>query len=212
MKRILLALALLLPLAAHAQNTLTFAASTTTGDGSVVPAFTWSTSPPAASCTATGPAAWAGTKAASGTQTLPAISSSATYNLDCTWPGDSIVTLTWTNPTTNTDGSAYTDQKLVRIKHTFNATQVLDVTTGCSAPVSCVDVLQTPTPATMRTITGISQTGALRLAAFAVNQRDVSSVASNLATKTFNGNVTVNRSVGITVNPVPGPITGLSAQ
>lgn len=198
---------------ASAQNTLTFAASTTTGDGSVVPALTWSTSPAAQSCSATGPANWAGTKAASGTQTLPAITSSATYNLDCTWPGDSIVTFSWTNPTTNTDGSPYTDPKLVRLKHTFDATAALTLpTAACGGVVVCTDVPQTPAPATLRTVTGISQTGTLRAVALAVNQRDVQGGPSNAASKTFTGNVTVTRSVGLTVNPVPGLITGLGAQ
>jgi hypothetical protein len=212
-KRILLALALLVPLVAHSQNTLTFSASTTTGDGSVVPALTWSTSPAAASCTASGAPNWTGTKAASGTQTLPAITSSATYNLDCTWPGDSIVTFSWTNPTTNTDGSAYTDAKSVRIQYTFGATApaAISGTAPCTATSTpaCAEVSM---PASMRTVTGISQTGTLRGVAQACNQRDQCSVVSNAATKTFTGNVTVNRSVGITVNPVPGPVTAFGAQ
>ena len=206
------ALALLMCTPLAAQNTLTFTASTTTGDGSVVPSFTWSTSPAAASCNATGPAPWAGTKAASGTQTLPAITSSQTYNLECTWPGDSIVTFQWVNATQNTDSSAYTDRKFTRIRWTFNPTLATNAVCN-SAGVTCVDVDDAPTTRpTMRTVTGIAQTGTLRALATHVNQRDVESAASNTTTKTFTGNVTVNRSVGITVNPVPGAPSTFSTQ
>lgn len=208
----LVSLAIMFAKDASAQNTLTFSASTTTGDGSVVPALTWSTSPAAASCAASGAPNWTGTKAASGTETLAAISSSSTYNLVCTWPGESIVTFSWNNPTTNTDSSPYTDPKLVRIKHTFDATAALTLPTApCAGVVVCTDVPQTPTPATMRTVTGISQTGTLRALALAINQRDVAGGPSNASSKVFTGNVTVNRSVGITVNPVPGVITGFGA-
>jgi hypothetical protein len=81
-----------------ASPTLTFTAQTTTGNGSVVPALTWATSPAAQSCTASGDPAWTGTKAAAGTQTLAAITSSKTYQLVCTWPGDTTATISWTDP------------------------------------------------------------------------------------------------------------------
>lgn len=210
-KLILIAALACAPLTAVAQMTLTFSAATITGDGEVVPELTWSTSPPAQSCAASGAPNWTGTKAAAGTETLAPITSSATYNLECTWPGDSIVTFTWTNPTENTDGSAYTDAKLVRIKYTFNP-QLTTNPSVAGAGEFHVDVPQTPTPATMRTVTGITQTGTLRGAAYAQNMRDVFSAASNAATKVFTGLVTVNRSVGIVVNPVPSPITNFEAQ
>lgn len=204
MKKYLL-LSILLTSQALAQNTITFSTSTTTGDASVTPVLTWSTSPAAQSCTASGASNWAGAKAASGTQTLPAITSDATYNLACVWPGDSIATFSWVNPTQNSNGSAYTDPKNIRIKYTFNPSLTAGV--NCSSSEVCIDVPQTPTPTTIRTVTGISQTGTLRARFFAQNQRDVFSGESNVATKVFTGNVTVNRSVGITVNPVPNAPT-----
>lgn len=89
----------------HAQE-LTFKAEAVTGSGKVTPQLTWSTDPAASSCTASGATDWAGAKAASGSVTLEPIAQSATYTLVCTWPGIIGATISWTAPTTNTDGSA----------------------------------------------------------------------------------------------------------
>lgn len=71
-------------------------------DGTLTPTLTWSTTPAATSCTATGDSAWAGTKAASGTQTLANFPASTpkTYLLVCNWPGENAAMLSWTRPTT----------------------------------------------------------------------------------------------------------------
>lgn len=192
---------------AFAQNTLTFSAETTTGDGTVTPVLTWSTSPLAESCTASGD--WSGQKGGEGMETLPATNESRTYNLACTWPGDSIATFSWTNPTLNENGTPYTDPKEVVIKYRIGQTAPTASSTCGAQGVVCVTV---PHPQTMRTVTGITQTGTLRAIAQACNQRDVCSVASNTATKVFTGMVTVDRSVGITVNPVPGPIADFAVE
>jgi hypothetical protein len=65
----------------------------------------WS-APWATSCTASG--GWSGSKAATGTQTLPAITATTTYGLSCsaTVAGDTVAVLDWTPPTQYTDGSA----------------------------------------------------------------------------------------------------------
>jgi hypothetical protein len=213
----LAAVAVFASFAASAQNTLTFSASTTTGDGSVVPVLTWSTQPAAQSCVASGAADWAGAKAASGTQTLPAVSISQTYNLECTWPGDAIETLTWTNPGQNTDGSPYTDRGATVIRWRFENDPRTDLVgpgqqlaTLLIAPANGGAVQLDPA-FTTHTVTGLTQLGEQRFAAYACNMRAVCSEASNLAAKPFTGMVTVTESVGITVNPVPGPITGLGA-
>lgn len=87
--------------------TLDFTVATSTSDGrSITPRLTWSTTPAAQSCTASGATDWTGTKAASGTATLAAITATRSYSLSCTWPGDTTATIRWTPPTTNTDGSA----------------------------------------------------------------------------------------------------------
>lgn len=69
-----------------------------------VPTLTWA-APWATSCTASG--GWSGSKAASGSQALPAITSSTTFNLACSAsvPADAAAQLSWTAPTQYTDGS-----------------------------------------------------------------------------------------------------------
>lgn len=109
------ALVLMAAGAAHAQTagTVTLTASPTSGTGSVTPKLTWSTSPAATSCTASG--GWSGTKAASGSQTQTAITASKSYTLTCTWGGSGSATVNWTAPTTNTDGSKLTDVASYRV-------------------------------------------------------------------------------------------------
>lgn len=115
---VLFILAAVFSVAAHAQTapTMSFSLQATSSDGkTVVPKLTWSTTPAATSCAASN--GWTGTKAASGTETLAAVSSSKVYTLTCTWPGDTTAKVSWTAPTTNTDGSAYTDGAGYRIQY-----------------------------------------------------------------------------------------------
>src|SRR6185436_12613893 len=91
---------------AQTAGTITFTANRTSATGSLTPVLTWSTSPVASSCLASG--AWSGTKFASGSETLAAITSSKSYTLTCTWSSGT-ATVNWTAPTTNTDGSALTN-------------------------------------------------------------------------------------------------------
>jgi hypothetical protein len=111
-----LALAALLLLAAPAfSQTLTFTVeSTTSGGTAVVPRLTWTTSPAGATCTASN--GWTGTKAASGTELLPAISATKSYTLTCAWPGIQTAVVSWVAPTTNTDGSALTNLQGYRVQ------------------------------------------------------------------------------------------------
>lgn len=202
---VLAAFAALAALPVIAQNTINFDVDTATGDGQLVTTATWSTTPAAASCRATGAPEWAGDKAGSGTQQLT-LTSSVTLNLECTWPGTSIVEFSWTPATQNVDNTPYTDPHIVRIKYTFNAQLAggPDVCSTTSGDV-CVDV-DDPIGArpTMRTVTGITQTGTMRARAYHRNQRGAWSDASNAVEKVFTGLVTVTESVGITVNPKPG--------
>lgn len=104
------ALALLvstIPAQAAVAPTVTLTVTPASGVESVTPTLTWSTTG-AVSCTAGG--GWSGIKATSGSQTLPAITAGATYTLTCLGaaaPGSA--SLSWTAPTSNTDGSALTD-------------------------------------------------------------------------------------------------------
>jgi hypothetical protein len=94
--------------AVHAQTTniVTLRANATSASGSLVPTLTWSTSPIANSCTASG--GWSGTKAASGTQTLTRIYANTNYILTCTW-GTNTARVAWETPTSNTNGSPLTN-------------------------------------------------------------------------------------------------------
>lgn len=86
-----------------AAGIISFNATPIAADGSAAPNLTWSTTPAAASCAASG--AWSGTKGASGTETAAAIKATATYTLTCSWPADATANLSWIGPTANTDGS-----------------------------------------------------------------------------------------------------------
>lgn len=101
-------------------------------DGTLTPTLTWSTTPAAVGCVASGNAAWSGNKAASGTQTLPAFpkSSPQAYALVCNGATDSTALLTWTAPTQNTDGSTLTNLAGYRVHYGTAAaalTQTKDV-------------------------------------------------------------------------------------
>lgn len=198
MKRALLALLLLIASGPLWAQTLTFTAENTTGAGSVVPKLTWSTTPAATLCTASGD--WSGTKAASGTETLAAITSSKTYNLTCSFPSPTSATLTWTLPTTNTDGSPYTDAKGFLI---YGATSAAGLATA--TPRNHFFPTSTTTP-----YTGLTA-GTWFFCIKAVNQLDQASVCSNTVSKTL-ASASQNRSVGITVNPVPNAPTNLTVE
>lgn len=213
MRKYLLApVLLLLALAAQAQMTVTLTPSVTQGDGSITTSLTWSTNPPLTTgtpCTASGDPMWTGPKAGSGGPISITIlaSGTLTLGLTCNFPGDSIATTSWTNPTKNTDNSNLTNLTNIRLKYTFNA--ALTSSPTAAAGETIVDVPQTPTPLTVRTITGIASTGTFKVAGFAQNALGVFSDISGVATKMFTGNVPVTQSVMITVNPKPQSLTGI---
>lgn len=182
---------------AHAQGAgqITFTAQNTTGNGSVTPVLTWTTTPAATSCVASG--SWTGTKAASGTQTLPAITQSATYNLACTWP-NSTLTVSWTPATTNTDTTAYTDAKAVRVYWNVE---------GSTTAPSSRDVL---VPATSTTL-GALPPASYVVTASSVNQLNVESVKTNPVAVTLSS-ASATKSIGITVNPIPMPPTNIKVE
>lgn len=96
---------------------LTFTLETSSTDGrTVVPRLTWSTTPAASTCAASGATDWTGTKAAAGTVVLAAVNASRTFSLVCTWPGVTIASLNWTAPTLNVDGTSYTNPGGYRVQ------------------------------------------------------------------------------------------------
>lgn len=184
------------PANAQTTPTITFTAQTTTGAGKVTPILTWSTAPAGATCVASGD--WTGTKAASGSQTLADITKSSTYNLACTWPAESTAVLTWTAPTLNTDGSAYTDPKGFGVFWGTSATAL-----------TSTQVLNDPSLRTY-TVTGLTA-GTWYFAMTAINQANVSSAMTNVASKVLTTSTTT-KTVGIVVNPMPNPPSGLTVQ
>lgn len=188
---------------------LTFTAQTTTGAGSVVPVLTWSTTPAAQSCTASGDAAWIGAKAAAGTQTLAAITSSKTYQMTCVWPGDTTATLTWVAPTQNTDGTALA--KCASQTVTGPCLRSFTVHRGASATALSDARNVDDRNATTYAWTGLTA-GTHFFAVKAVNGDGVSSDISNVASKAITTTQNVNRSVAITVNPQPNAPTGLTVE
>lgn len=178
---------------ARAQNVIMFAAEATSGTEMVTPVLTWSTSPVSSACFASGD--WSGSKGPSGSETLPAITSGATYNLTCEWPNDT-ATLTWMPPTQNTDGTAYTDPKGFKVYYGNDM----------GGPYDNVDDLQDQS-ATGHVISPLAS-GNWFFVVTAYNLLDAESTISNEAMKVL-GLATGQESIGITINPRPAPVTGL---
>ena len=209
-RTVLVLLASLAPLAALAQPpTLTLTALTTTGAESVIPDLTWSTLPTASSCAATG--SWTGAKPTMGHETLAAVTQNATYTLTCLWPQDQTATLTWTNPTKNTDGSNYTNPQDTIIKYRAGSAVFDNSPPPCVVPVTCVVV--TPPSVTTRAITGFLTAQTVNFVAMARNTAGVVSDPSLSVSKAFTGSGAQDvRSVSITVNAKPAVVTGLGVQ
>src|SRR5688572_22209524 len=100
--RAVLAALLLVPSFLLAQTLNFSVASATTGGPTITPRLTWSTTPAATSCTASGASDWSGVKGPSGVVTLAPIAYSQTYTLVCSWPSTTgSIPLQWTPPTHN---------------------------------------------------------------------------------------------------------------
>jgi predicted phage tail protein len=178
MKRLLSILALLLCAAPTLSQTLTFTLETTNPDGrSLVPRLTWSTTPAAGSCVASG--AWVGTKLAAGTEILAAVTSAKSYTLNCTWPGSKTATVNWDAPTTNTDGTPLTD--LASFKIFYGTTAAALTETGTAAATA--RTWQSPQLAV----------GTWFFAVRAVNTSGIESDNSNIAQKAITADATQSR-------------------
>lgn len=202
MKRLLTTLILVLaPLGAYAQ-TVTLTPSVTSGNGSLATTLTWSTTPAAASCEASGHASWSGSRAASGTQELPPLTLSGSYTLtlECTWPGDTSATVRWVAPTENTDGTALAKCSgapsgpclaSFRVRRSLSPTMASPVVVAVNDP-----------EATSHEFTGLAA-GTHYFAVTALNGAGVESDPSNVASKVITATQTRTESVTVTVNPKP---------
>ena len=169
-----------------AAPTVSLTASPSAGVGSADVTLTWS-STGAASCVASG--AWSGVKALTGTQVVTGVTATSTFTLTCT-EGSASAVLTWTPPTTNTDGSALTNLASYKIYHA-----------GTSAGVAGATPITVAAPATTYTVTGLSA-GARHFGIKAVNAAGIESDMSNLASKTIVlASAATNATVTISTKP-----------
>lgn len=169
-------------------------ATSTNAAGQVVPTLTWRTTPVASSCTASGDASWTGSKAASGTQALPITADPRTYTMACTFPGTTQALLRWVAPTTNTDGSAYSNPKGFIVN--FGASP--------SALTSSRSVTQ-PTALTA-TVTDLTP-GTYHFCVRAVNLQDMTSDCSNVVSKVIAAGVTISQTVSLKKPSSPTALT-----
>lgn len=183
---------------AHGQTLdFTLAASSANGT-SVVPKLTWATTPAATSCTAAGGAGWAGSKTASGTQTLAAVTTSQSYVLTCSWPGVNKTVLTWTKTTVNTDGSAYTNPNGYRIQYGQNAAD-LATSVYLTEAQTVTASWQSPALAAGTWYFGIRTVNALGL----------ESPLSNVASKTLTADVNQSRTLGLAITIPSAPVLSI---
>lgn len=154
-------------------------------NGTLTPTLTWSTTPAATSCTASGDSAWAGTKAGSGTQTLAAFPNTTpkAYVLVCNWPGTTQALLTWNPPTLNTDGTALTNLAGYRVNWGASQTALTQ-----SAQVS--------NPATTTyTVTNLTS-GTWYFGVKAYTSQGMESDLSNIVSRTLTGPIEWSQTAG----------------
>ena len=167
---------------AQTAGTITFTSNKNTSTTAFSPVLTWSTSPVASTCTASG--AWSGTKFASGSETVARITSSKSYTLTCAW-GNGNATISWVAPTQNTDNSPLTNLKGFRILYgtspsNLNLSQSVNSATARSATISALGA------------------GTWYFAVRAVNTSNVESDNSTVVSRTINA-ATASKTVNITI-------------
>lgn len=184
---------------AHAQaaNTVSFELTTAVSNNQITPTLTWSTSPAASSCTASGATDWTGTKAVSGTVTLAAFpaTESRGYVLLCSWPGETQAALTWTAPTTFTDGTALPKCASATDTGACLAGYIINFGTSASALTSSRAHMfpnSTSTP-----VTGLTPGTNYFFAIRAVTGQGAQSDLSNTVSKTTAASVQVSQSAGV---------------
>jgi hypothetical protein len=173
---------------AQTAGTVTLTANQITATGSLVPVLTWSTSPVASSCAASG--GWSGTKFASGSETLATITASKSYTLTCTWNNGS-ASLTWTAPTQNTDNSTLADLAGFKVLYGTSASSLGQQKVISDAASRGTSVTALPG-------------GTWYFAVRAVNSKQLESDNSNVAQKTV-ASASAAKTVDITITGTPPP-------
>lgn len=164
-------------------------------NGTLTPTLTWTTTPAATGCTASGDSAWTGSKTASGTQTLAAfpVTSPKTYALLCTWPGQTQAMLTWIPPIQNTDNTPLTNLAGYRVSYGAVMDQLIQ-TAQISNPSATSHTIQNLTP------------GTWHFGVKAYTTQGAESALSNIVSKVVTGPVEWNQSTGVKIPKAP---TGL---
>lgn len=176
-------------------QSISFQADITQALGEATPTLTWDTTPLADSCIGSGD--WSGEKGGTGSETQPTTTSSRTYTLTCTWLAGP-VTLTWTAPTENTDGTPLTDLAGFRIYYGSQPSGPYDQQTGDIGAAESSYQITLPA-------------GGWYFVATAFNAAGVESEYSGEAFRLVADDTTVE-TVAVTVNPRPKAPTGLSAN
>jgi hypothetical protein len=188
-----LALLALLPAIAFSQA-LPTAVISTDATHAIAPAtvrVTWS-STNATSCVASG--GWSGTKALSGTQEITGVQETTTYSISCTGTAAVVdtATVSWTPPTTNSNGTPLTDLAGFRVYYGTSATNLSQMGPIVSSST------------TQQTITGLT-VSAWFFGVRAFNSRNIFSDMSNISSKVIVQGVapTASASTTVTVNTRP---------
>lgn len=176
---------------AQAAPDVTFSISASgQGPGKAVPTLTWSTTTPAPTgCAASGDAAWSGAKAASGVLVLPSVTSNKNYVMACTFATDTQALVTWSPPTSNTDGTPLTDLASYNVYWNSGDPSLVTAPTG-----KVKSVAPAATPAI--TITNLAA-GNWYFAVTAINAMGVESALSNIATKTIGAAAVITKNAAL---------------
>ena len=189
--RYLLGLALaLVATASFGQTINSFTATPSSGTAPLSVTLAWNaTGPAGTTCAASD--GWSGTKALSGSQVITGITATNSYTLTCSLPNGGSAQVTWTAPTTNTDGSALVDLAGYEL---FHATTSAGVDTATAIPVPL---------GTQFTVTGLPS-GTRWFGMKSVNAQGTRSVMSGKTSRVINIPSDAE-TVTVTVNTVPNP-------
>ena len=194
----------LMPIVGHAQGTGTLSISTApapTG-GQLITTLTWNST---GTCTASGD--WSGTKAAAGSETLPAAAPPKDYGLRCQQPGDTQANVKWTPPTQNTDGSALA--KCAAATDTGPCLARFRICRGATAAAVPLggDCRDANSPTAINQLWTALPVGTHFFGTLAISGQGAVSAFGNLASKTLAPGTEWTASVGIKVPKEPTGVT-----
>lgn len=191
---------------AHAQTApvITFDATVKSAVAPITTVLTWSTTG-AVSCVADGTTGWRGSVPTSGSRTLTSIGVDMRLTLTCTGPsGPDSVTLSWTPPTTNTDGSALTDLAGFTI-YRGTTTTLAPIQDVANSGVATVVLPSQPAGTLFYAVTAYKNGGN--------PVRKIESAFSNVASKIVGApGATATAGIDIDVIPAPSPPTNVLAS